>query len=87
MAVPSTLDREQQAVVLPREVDGRTDIRRTCDLGDERRAFVEGGIQDLARPVVAVVAGQQHTPFQPRSEVGNGLGSQRDLSTVARDRL
>ena len=41
----------------------------------------------MTSPVVAVVARQQHTPLQPRSEVRNRVGSERDFSTVPRDRL
>ena len=84
--MPAALDREQQPFVFSREVDGGTDIRRARDLSDQRGSLVEGRVEDLTSPVVAVVTRHQHAPFQPRSEVGNGLGSKCDFSTVARDR-
>ena len=84
VAVAAALHRDQQ-VVRAREGDGCLDVGRAARLRDEGRVLVERRIQDQARLVVAVVAGEQQLAAHLRGEVADIVAAQRDLAAVAGD--
>ena len=85
MAVAPAFDRQQEAAVVPGEVHRGADVGGAGGLGDQRRMFVERGIEDLPGLIVAVVAGQQHRAPHAGPEVRDRLAREGDPFAVAGD--
>ena len=66
----AALNCSQKASVFTGEVHCCPNVGDTRDLGDERRLFVERGIEDLARHIVSTVADEEDTATEASLEVG-----------------
>ena len=74
-----------EQVVRTRKANGPHDVGGSSAAGDERRAFVKNGVEDLARVVVTGRIRQVQLTPQARAEVLHIGGAQHELLAVAGD--
>ncbi len=71
--------------MLPGEIHGGLDVGGPGDLGDKGRVAVEGGVQDAAGVIVAVILSQEESAPEGAGQFGQGALREEDLLAVAGD--